>query len=1004
VAVEIRLLGPFELVVDGRSRSVPGAGERALLALLALSPGRVVSTDRLIDALWGEALPANPSNALQLRISKLRKLVGAVLVRQPPGYRLDVDLEQVDAVRFARLVADRRFVEALGLWRGPPLGEFADQEWARAEATRLAELQATAVEEHVDVRLAAGLHVELVPELEALVAADPLRERRRGQLMLALYRCGRSAEALAAYQHFRRHLDGELGLEPSETLRRLEAAILRQDASLAGPSAVSRPSSNLPVPLSSLVGRENELRRIPEFLNRSRLLTLVGPGGAGKTRLAIAAARQITRDQRDSVWFVPLAGVTDPARIPAAVADAVGVSDPDGASIGQLVTAWFAPRAALLVLDNCEHLADASAVFVERLLQASARLRIIATSREALGVQGEIQMPVPPLPEPDAVTLFAERATSVRPDFDPESAAPAVRRICERLDGMPLAIELAAARVKTLTPDEIAARLEDRFALLTTGPRTAEARHRTLRATVDWSHELLSEQERALLRRLAVFEGGWTLEAAEAVCADNEAADILDLVTRLVDRSLVVADNGRFGMLETIRAYAAARLTEAGEHDVMRERHARYYTAVAQRIEPALRGPDQGSWLRLLRADDANLRRALEWARGRADSDPDLALQLAAALGWYWYVGRQVDGHPQLVATLTAARGGTPADRAGALQALSLAARPAGCIVHPSTEAAEAARESQVLFCQAGEPARAGLSQLLVAVQGVTGGDVPHALAMVSDARDTLRAHDDAWGVALADFVEMEIRLHNGPVDDALPFGDEAARQFDALRDDWGRSAVRLHLGYGLRLAGRTDDAEQALDKAVALSREAGLPNNLGRSLVELGEAALHRGAADDAERWFAEAEQVARELANDSLLALVALGRGTAARLRRDPEAGRRRYGEALDLSGAADVPRGVARARAGLAAVDLDGGDTAAAEEHLGQAMTVATVIQDAGVTATVLEQRARAAMAAGDGERRKRLLDEASALRVRHGRPPGALEARDVEGTLVPSHTAD
>ena len=389
--MEIRVLGPFELVVDGRTRPVPGSGERALLALLASAPGRIFSTVRLIDDLWGAALPVDPLNALQVRVSRLRKIVGGTLITEPPGYRLDLDQAQVDAGRFVRLVAERRFEEALALWCGPPFKEFEDQDWARAEARRFEELHAVALEEHLEARLAAGEHAALVPELTRLVNAAPLRERLLGQLMLALARSGRAPDALAAYRAFRRRLADELGLTPSEGLRQLEGAILREDGSLGPPVATARPSTNLPAPISPLIGRVAELGRLPELLARGRLVSLVGPGGAGKTRLAIEAARDAAGEFRDGAWFVPLAGVTDPARIPDAVAAALALRDPESASARRMVTAWLASRNALLLVDNCEHLVDECARFVEELLGSAAEVRIIATSREPLGVPGEFR-------------------------------------------------------------------------------------------------------------------------------------------------------------------------------------------------------------------------------------------------------------------------------------------------------------------------------------------------------------------------------------------------------------------------------------------------------------------------------------------------------------------------------------------------------------------------------------------------------------------------------------
>jgi predicted ATPase/DNA-binding SARP family transcriptional activator len=991
--VEIRLLGPLELVRDGRLTELKGPSERALLALLATEPGRVFSQDRLIDALWGGSLPANPGNALHLRISKLRRTVGDALVRVPAGYRLDIDPEAVDAVRFTRLVARRAFADALALWRGPPLAEFMEQEWARVEAARLDELRATAIEEHVDARLAAGAHTDLVAELEALVAAAPLRERLRSQLMVALYRCGRTADALAVYRSFRRLLNNDLGIEPSRDLRRLEAAILREDPALSAPLTASPKATNLPAPLSSLIGRDADLQRVDAVIPRTRLVTLIGPGGVGKTTLAIAAARQAAAAHPDGVWFVPLASVADGGGIPRTVAEALGVADPDSSSLQRLVTSWLAERQALLVLDNCEHLADPCAHFVELLLRSTGDgVRILATSREALGVQGELQIPVPPLAPAEAMMLFTERAASIAPDVDLGPHQEHVRRICERLDGMPLAIELAAARVKMLQPEEIAVRLDDRFRLLTSGPRTAEARHRTLRATVDWSHALLDHNEQALFRRVAVFRGGWTLAAAEAICGESAGGDVIDVLSRLVDRSLVVAEGGRFRMLETIRAYAEERLDETGEGSAQARRHAAFFAGFTERAEGELRGPQQRDWLDRLRAEEANLRQALEWARTQGDAEH--ALRLAGSLGWYWYVGRQVDGHTYVSAALDTADGGSDAARARALQALSLAVRPVGCIVHPTPVGARAAQESLALFQRAGDEDGAAISRLLAAVEGVGPGDTDRYLDMVEQARASLRSCGDAWGVALADFVEMEIRLHHGQVEAALPFGHEAFRAFDALDDDWGRSAVMLHLGYGLRIAGRVDEAEDILHRAVVLSRAGGLPNNLARSFTELGEARLHRGDADSAEQWFAECEAVARDLGNDTLLALAALGRGAAARLRRDVAAAERHHQQALSLSLGADFGKGVLRARIGLAAVRLDDGDsTREVTGELEAARSDAEALGDVGLMVSAVEQLARAVALRGERDAYQRLLAQAGTLRSIAGRPRGALDHRDV-----------
>ena len=997
--MEIRLFGSLEVVVDGRTLPVAGQSERSLLAALACSAGRVVAFDRLIDDLWGEDLPANPTNALQVRVSKLRRQLGGRISTQPAGYALDVEPDDVDVVRFARLVSGGWFEEALGLYRGAALAEFRDQDWARAEATRLEELYLAAVEEHVENRLRDGGDVALVSELEALVAAHPLREGLRGQLMLALYRSGRSADALARYQEGRRLLSEELGLDPSDALRQLEGAILRQEETLHAPAPRSRPPTNLPARLSSFIGRDVDLSRALAALGRSRLVTLTGPGGAGKTSLAIETARVAASSYRDGVWFAPLAGVTDPAHVPLAIAEALRIADPALAP-RELVSAWLSQREVLLVLDNCEHLVDACAGLVEEVLRsAAAGTRIMATSREALGVPGEVQLPVPPLADADAIALFVERAADVNPGFELGPDEEAVRLICQRLDGMPLAIELASARVNMLPATEIAGRLDNRFRLLTGGPRTAEARHRTLRATIDWSHDLLTEPQQVLLRRLSVFRGGWTLEAAEAVCAGGAApaGEVLDLLTALVGQSLVVALGGRFRLLETIREYAGDRLVDAGEAEAVRERHARHFLELAEQAEPELRRPRQSQWLARLRAENDNFQLTLRWCRERATDEPDLGLRLAAALGWYWYVGRQTEGRHELAAVLDASSGGPSLARARVLQALSLALRPAGCIVHPSREAAEAARQSLELFARGNDPGRAALSQLLLAVEGVAGGDVPGCLDQVAAARGTLAELGDRWGQALADFVEMEILVRNGADEGALPLAEAAIATFEDLGDDWGRSAVPMHLGAGLRLAGRPEEAVAVLHRALRVCRAAGLENNVARVYAELGGAAADVGSAEEALHWYAECEAVARSLGNDTMLSLASLGYGIVARLRRDPTEARRRFTDVLEVTDRAGMVAESVAALTGLAAAELDSGDLEAAAATLARAADAVRSVGEPGVRAGVLEQRARLAVVHGHPAAAA-LLAEASSLRDHAVRPRTALEMRDVQEVAV------
>ena len=501
--MKVRLLGPLE-VLDGGGQPVviPGGRQRTLLVLLALNAGRVIPADRLMEDLWPRASPRQPGNALQLVVSKVRRALGAESIEtRPPGYVLVLPADNVDALCFERLVRDGRaalaeartgsaldcFEEALGLWRGDPLGEFADVPTAVAAAARLEELRATIVEERFDALLAMGRDADLVADLDAAISAAPFRERLRGQLMLALYRSGRQADALRVFREARRVLAEELGLEPGTELRRLEAAILDQDEALERPAAVRAAGragtriatpTNLRPALASFVGRQGDIAGIAELLDRHRLVTLVGAGGCGKTRLAAEFAGGRLAEFPDGVWFAPLDTLTSGDAVPEAVAEAVGLSTAD--TTGQPTVAFadtqerlrtmLAERTALVVLDNCEHVIDAAARLAVDILASAPRLRLLATSREALRVPGEMVWRVPPLAIDDAVTLFTERADAAMSNMEPSDRDRAVvAKLCERVDGMPLAIELMAARTSAFTVGQLAERLDDRFRLLTGG-------------------------------------------------------------------------------------------------------------------------------------------------------------------------------------------------------------------------------------------------------------------------------------------------------------------------------------------------------------------------------------------------------------------------------------------------------------------------------------------------------------------------------------------------------
>ena len=840
--VRFRLLGPMEILVEGRPVGMPGAAERAVLVQLLLSPGRTLPATMLVDRLWsGSSLPVDPMNALQIRVSKLRrglKTIGVpeVVTREGMGYRANVDPGSVDAVDFVARVREARsrsvtaasgagaetleeYDGALALWRGDALSDFAAEQWATIEAARFAELRLTALTERAQIALSLGRQAEVVADLEPLVAHDPTLESLAGLLMVALYRSGRQAEALVTYRRTREVLDETLGLEPSLILRSLHERVLRQDEALGSqtdltptPLAVSgtrrqaegRATSptNMPTVLRPLIGRDSQLDSLVELVHGARLLSLIGPGGAGKTSLALAAAARSADAFPDGVIGVRLASVDTGDQVPLAVADALGVPL-DGAvgdrDVRERVVSYLVRRRLLLLVDNCEHVIDAAAGLVDEILGRCPEVTILATSREALAIPDEVQVTVGPLETPPdgtpvgsvltypAAQLFVERARSVRPGtvFGDDDLA-AIGRISRALDGIPLALELAGVRVATMSPVEIAGRLDQRFALLTTGARTAEARQRTLRATVDWSYALLTEREQRVFNRLAVFQGGWTLTAAEAVVSDAslEVGEVLDTIGRLVERSMVGVERGastRYRMLYTLRQYAAERLVTAGEHEAVTQRHAEHFRDVVQDAEPHLRGHDQRDTFQGLRNEQPNIRAALAWL-GRPGGDLDSALETAGALGLFWHLGRHLEGR-EVLSRLLESGDGSPSSRARALQAVSLVERPRACLVHPSPRCAETARESLAIFEDLGESSRAALSRVLLAVEGVTGQDRDRAEDLLREAEAQFAADGDAWGDGVIGFVRMETALKNGDETAAVSIGRAAAATFRRLDD-----------------------------------------------------------------------------------------------------------------------------------------------------------------------------------------------------------------------------
>jgi predicted ATPase len=890
----------------------------------------------------------------------------------------------VDAHRFEATVARARaagaagepsaaldaYDEALSMWRGPALADVADAEWARAEIARLDELRLGAQEERLELLLEAGRHAEATADLESLVVEHPLRERLHRLLMLALYRGGRQADALAVHQALRHRLADELGIDPSPDLQALAEAILRQQvpgsatpqaavppagerpprapAGEPPPRAVAPPTGGdvLPRRLSSVVGRDHDVRAVSERLHEARVVTLTGPGGVGKTTLALEVARRAGPPLADAVHLIRLAAVDVDADVATVFATQLGVVGGPGTDSADAVVARLRGRRVLLVVDNCEHVVDDVAALVEHLLEATGDVRVLATSREALAVPGEMQVAVGPLTvpaetvDPDgiaatpSVQLFVERARAVRPGFvlDAESA-PVVAAICRRLDGIPLALELAAARMKALSPAAIAARLQDRFALLTAGPRTSEARHRTLRATIDWSHELLSEPERRLLRRLAVFRGGWTLAAAEQVCGFGGLvpADVPDVLFRLVDRSLVVPEpaTGRFRLLVTIREYALARLRDAGELDAALDRHLAYCTELAERYGPEVRFG--GAARDRLHEEQDNLRAAVDLCVDRAADDPGAGLRLTTPLVWFWMYGLRFEGVRALTALLEAG-GGSEIARARALQGIGVLH-----VYYPTPASRAATRAALAVFERAGDLHDAAVSRLIVAWEGQYGGDPDECRAFLDSSRQQLADSDRCWWKGMAYYVEALLDLRLSRFQASADGWLHCHELMRTLGDHPMASAVRAHLGVALRQLGRADEAVEVLRDAVAEARAVGSLHGLAFALVHQAHTELDLGRLDAVPPLIVEADEVAARARNPRCPAWATWARARLAWIRGDAAAAADGYRSALALLEDREFPWARAQLWTALADAAEAAGRTAEADRARATAATL-------------------------------------------------------------------
>ncbi|MFC6895998.1 BTAD domain-containing putative transcriptional regulator [Nonomuraea dietziae] len=948
---------------DGTRVPLGGPTPRALLALLLARAGQVVSADFLIDSVYGEQPPADATHALQSQISRLRRSFTIELL--PGGYRLDVDPSSVDAHVFLRTADEGRAAleagaparaaellrEALALWRGP----------AAAEAVRLEERRLSALEDLFEAELRTGAR-DLAAALRAEIERHPLRERLRGQLMRALHAEGRQAEALVAYEETRRVLAEQLGADPSDELTAIHLSLLRG----------ARPSAP-PAPLTGLVGREPDLEGVRGLLREARLITLLGTGGVGKTRLAIEVARG------DDVTFADLSAVGDGAELPQALLGALGLREsallglPDATTPASRLLAALAERPALLVMDNCEHLVDAVASLADLLLAGCPHLRILATSREPLGITGEHLWPVRPLAPDAAARLFAARARAVRPGFtaDPDD----VRRLCAALDGLPLAIELAAARMRTHEVSELA----DHLALR--GSRTAGPRHRTLRAVVAWSWDLLADDERAMAARLTVFAGGATAADAEAVC--GLPRDVLD---SLVDKSLVEVSRGRYRMLETVRAFCAEHLTDP---DPVRRAHADRFLALAEQADPHLRAADQLGWLDRLAAEHDNLMAALRWAVTTRRTE--LGIRLLAALSSYlWMRGVRFSAIPHATALLDQA-GPEPDPSFGddyVLCALTAAGDQDAWARHRA--AAEA------IAMDVSRARRHPLVTFLWPMVTASKADVTVVLAVLEHGRRS----EDPWERAIVHVIWGYPHLAAGDLDAATAEFIAAVTEFRALGDRWGAAFALDSLSWLAAVRGDRATALALVEEAIELTGTLGALEDLADLLCSRGDYRFDddlAAATADYER----AEETARRTGSATCLAAALRGRADVALAEGDLPTARRLYEQALERFDERWVRSSgnLTRTLVGLGTIAEAEGDLEAAHAwHLRGAETSVRLgaLPDAAIAIDAL------ARLASDSDRAALLKEGARGLRgmtgVGHPSPEQVLRLAGVREELI------
>lgn len=1000
------VLGPVSAWTSaGHAVDIPEAKVRALLAALLVDAGRTVSVDRLVDDLWGDRLPRNPLGALQTKVSRLRRALArgepgaeTLVESKHPGYLLRIAPGDVDAGRFTDMTAAAHsaadplaranlLTAALALWHGEPFADLGDVEFLRAAAGRLAEQRLTALEALAETRLERGEHRTVIGELGELAARHPLRERLRALQIRALYQAGRQSEALAVYTEVRNRLANELGVDPGRELAALHQAVLTHEAALdAAPAPSMSRYGDLPAPITPLIGREDALHAVGELLAGHRLVTLTGPGGVGKTRLAEEVAGRAGGAYPDGVRMVGLAGSTEVAE---QVSAAMGIREEGRLGLEDALRS----RRLLLLLDNCEHVIDAAAEVVRRILAAAPGLSVVATSREPLGLAGEAVWAVPPLSQRDAEYLFAARAAAAAPGFVVDAHnAEAVATICRRLDRVPLALELAATRVRALGAHELSIRLDDRFRLLAGGHRGVPPRQRSLRAMIDWSWELLGRDEQKLLRCLAVFTDGCTLAAAEAVC--GRAQDVLGTLIRLVNCSVVtVVDGPRYRLPESISAYALERLAEAGDAEVLELRHYAYYAELAEQAAAQLHGIEQRCGLTRLDQETANLRSALERAVRREDATG--ALRLALASTWYWFLrGRLSEARRSLGEALDISNDAQDVRHARA------------ALWHTGfTLLAGEVQNGQVIGPDEA-PGRAGCARaewFLGHALLRAGKDLARSETLADRALTGARTAGDRWAIAAAQSTRAVQALLRGDLAALRHIAEDGHALFEELGDRWGQLQTTYPLAALAEITGDYARAEQLHQDGRRLAEDLGFWTDAADRITALGRVALLAGDFPQADELHRKAMVVAAEHGYAAGEIHAEIGLALGARRAGNFDLAEKHLRKTLAWHSEVDFGPGPALLLAELGFLAEQRGDASAALSLHRRGLAVARDTGDPRALALAQEGLAGAHALAGRPALAARLLGTASRARESSGAPLPEAERGDVDRITDRVHAA-